>query len=437
MRSFARFVFTSVLAFVLFVSALEPLHACLMLMSKTKGGAVLVGNNEDWTDPAENLFFVPPSSGKYGYVLYGGDRVWPGSGMNDQGLVFDFFRTPYRETRNPEGKPVLTQHVGLLVMEKCATVAEALTILDKHSLGGFEEAQMMIVDKTGDAAIIEGDVIHRKSKPWMIATNFLQSEVPENGEPPCERYRIARKMLAEEAASVESFRRILKATHFEGAWGGTQTSSIFVPDEGVIHLYNFHNYDDSVTLNLRDELARGERSVRISELFPEYFAQGVYEEARPEDDSDLLVEVFRARGAQAALDQAAKIEEGLKQIGPLLAKYFSFDPVTIVDREREWSFAMVAGKHWKIRTFTGGAASVNQAIWKLAAQGEIESAAELMKLAVQRYPDSPRLSYTMAQIYVRAGDKESALIWYDKLAEKYPTDSYWVKELHHNIQRLD
>ncbi len=88
-----------ILALITAAFSVQPMHACLMLTSTTKDGTVLVGNNEDWKDPVEHLFFVPPSSGQYGYILYGRERIWPQSGINDQGLVFDYFATPYRAKR--------------------------------------------------------------------------------------------------------------------------------------------------------------------------------------------------------------------------------------------------------------------------------------------------------------------------------------------------
>jgi tetratricopeptide (TPR) repeat protein len=321
-------------------------------------------------------------------------------------------------------------------MEQCSTVSEALDILEKYSLGGFEQAQMMIVDKTGDAAIIEGDVIHRKSGPWMVSTNFTLSQVKKGEKPPCERYLIATKMLSEMDVSIEAFRKILKSTHFEGAWGGTQYSNVFIPEDGIIHLYHFHNYEDSVILNINDELKRGERSVKIADLFPDNFTYRSYLESIPDNDSNLIIQVLREKGAEAALDLADKIGEALKKINPLVKESFNFEPVTIVQKERNWSFAMVAGKHWKIRTFIGGSKALNQAAAKLAAQNELNEAIQLIKQAVERYQKKPALLYTMTNLYIQSGDLDSASKSYQKLIEIAPKDNYWVKDLFSKIQKM-
>jgi len=58
------------------------------------------------------------------------------------------------------------------VMRECATVEEALKMIDNCNLRYFRRFQVMIVDKSGDSAIIEGDVIHRKKGSSQVCTNF-------------------------------------------------------------------------------------------------------------------------------------------------------------------------------------------------------------------------------------------------------------------------
>ena len=78
--------------------ALVPTYsaeACTIFMA-SKEGKTLVGNNEDWVDPASHVWFIPASEGRYGRVYFGFGTELPQGGMNEQGLFMDFAAVPYR-----------------------------------------------------------------------------------------------------------------------------------------------------------------------------------------------------------------------------------------------------------------------------------------------------------------------------------------------------
>jgi hypothetical protein len=424
------------LVFALYFLGSDNALGCAMFAA-SEDGKVLIGANEDWLDPDINLYFVPATKDKNGYVIYGANPLWPETGMNDQGLVIDFLRTPYLETTNPQNKEILVGNPAALFLETCNSVADVLEILESHTLGGFEQGQMMIADGTGDAAIVEGDIIHRKNSAAMIATNFLHSQVDVNDCPSCIRYRIVSGMLNEQGVSVESFRQTLKAIHFEGAWGGTQYSNIYVPQDGLIHIYLFHNYEDRVTLNLHEELEKGARSVRLAALFPRNFAYETYVESMPDGDWALIIDVLEREGPEAALDRADSLAEGVRKIQPIVDEYFDQAPVDIVGQAQEWSFAMVAGEHWKIRRIVGGPRAVATAVSKLAERTELGKAETLGVAALKRYAGNPLLLYSLGNVYIDAGNTASALSTYRALDEAYPSNNHWKSEMYERIQAMD
>jgi len=78
-------------------------------------------------------------------------------------------------------------------------------------------------------------------------------------------------LQADPTPSVAHFRRILAATHQEG---GSSTLYSYVADlrRGKIYLYHFHNLENVVILDVKQELARGRHVASIADYFPRTYA---------------------------------------------------------------------------------------------------------------------------------------------------------------------
>ena len=183
--------------------------ACTAFIA-ARGDTVLVGNNEDYINPLTKIWFEPRvyrTDGKiyYGRVYFGFDNFWPQGGMNDRGLFFDGFATKTKRIKKSIHKPIYPANLVDKVMAECATVKEAISIFKRYNLQFMKRAMFMFGDASGDAAIIEGDAVIRKTGSYQIVTNFYQSEIKENSYP-CERYKLALKMLEEknERGSLKS-----------------------------------------------------------------------------------------------------------------------------------------------------------------------------------------------------------------------------------------
>ena len=254
--------------------------ACTAFMSPGKD-MVLVGNNEDYYHPYTRIWFIPSSNGQYGRVYFGYDDWRPQGGMNDQGLFFDAFATRPLEVMFSKDKPKFKGNFFDKFMADCATVEEALDFFNRYNLEFMLKFQLLIVDKTGDSAIIEGDQVIRKKNQYQVVTNFYQSKVAY-GDIPCEwykggcrRYQIAENLLKEgRRVSVDNFREILKATHQNTLGVQTLYSNIYDLKNGMIHLYYLHNYDNAVTLNLNEELNKGRHYFEIASMFGEKASYG-------------------------------------------------------------------------------------------------------------------------------------------------------------------
>ncbi|RLF55919.1 MAG: hypothetical protein DRN27_10115 [Thermoplasmata archaeon] len=228
------------------------------------------GNNEDYSDPDTHIYFYPPTANKYGKVIVGYSGVYKiQGGMNEKGLFWDGLGMPYLEVKNSTDKPYFYNgNIMDYILDTCDTCDDVLNILDQYNLKIFEYAQIFIGDKYGDSFIIEGDIIHRKSEYYQVATNFYLSQYPDPPYPGW-RYNIALEMFENnpvENISVDFCASVLDAVHQEGAYP-TQYSNVYDLKNGLIHLYYNHNYNSVKTFNLIDEFNLGYHSYSIPELF--------------------------------------------------------------------------------------------------------------------------------------------------------------------------
>jgi len=255
-----------ILILILLLTHFTSLIPCTVFFA-TDGVVVLGGNNEDWSDPNTMFWFIPSSSGKYGWVKFGFAGGYPQGGMNDQGLFWDatacgYLEMPFSETNKEKHDGSLMQRV----MEECSSINEALIIFQNYYCDDQYRAQYLVGDKTGVSIIVEGDSIIRMSDSYQVMTNFYQSH-PELGGFPCWRYETAVSMLSGgNEISANLFGSVLSVTHQEGRYP-TQYSNIYDLKECIIYLFYYHNFEEFITINLQEELNKGAREYVLPNLF--------------------------------------------------------------------------------------------------------------------------------------------------------------------------
>lgn len=234
------------------------------IFNTSKSGITLVGNNEDGTDSINYVWFLPAEKGKYGRVYFGLSDKWPQGGMNEKGLFYDGTACPLLEIKKSEKKIIYNGNLSEKILEECSTVDEAIELLGKYNLSYFRNGEMMIVDKFGNSAIVEGDTIIYKKGNHQVVTNFYQS-MPHLGGYPCPRYDIAELLLKNmETLSVGYFRNVLDAVHTKGY---TQYSYVLDLSEGIIYLFKDSNFNEYVKLDLHKEIKKEKNFYAISSLF--------------------------------------------------------------------------------------------------------------------------------------------------------------------------
>ena len=248
-------------------------YACTAFMM-TDGENVLVGNNEDYNIPHTRVWFLPTEGRQHGRVYFGYDNWFPQGGMNDQGLFFDFFATKPLEAQRSKEKPKFRGNLIDTMAARCSTVEEVLELFSRYNLEFMKKFQMFVVDKTGDAAILEGDEIIRKTASYQVVTNFYQSKVGADRrpcewyKPSCRQYMSAESMLRQGGTvSVAHFRDILDATHRNTLGARTLYSNIYDLKNGLVYLYYLHDFDKEVVIDLNEELKKGSHYYELPSLF--------------------------------------------------------------------------------------------------------------------------------------------------------------------------
>jgi tetratricopeptide (TPR) repeat protein len=382
--------FAYLLIIILFFTAADNSEGCTIVMV-AKGKIVLAGNNEDWKNPKTKIWFIPASDGKYGRVCVGFDDMNPQGGMNDQGLFLDANALAPTGWKPVEGKSNFPGHLLDRILAECATVEDAIALCDKYNIPALAQARFPIADRTGASIVIEygkGKVQYvRKTGVYQIATNFVITNV--KGEHyPCTRYRTADKILKNaEDISLDLVRAVLSATHQEGQYP-TLYSNICDLRNGIIYLYNFHNFEEVVKFDLEEELKKGRKTYDIPSLFTKTHMAYVFEGRRTLPASENLFKVIERQGVEKAIERFHQMKEQFR-------KTYRFD-----FSERE----------------------INTLGYMLMRNDMLDEAIEIFKLNVSEHPKAWNVYDSLAEAYMNKGEKELAVKNYQKSLELNPSN---------------
>lgn len=249
-----------------------PAVTACTFFTKTLDGRTLAGNSEDYHEADTCVVFLPPTEGKYGRVYFGWTHVWMQGGVNDQGLAYDIMALyPRLHVKPPEGRKRVPGRLGLIrrIMEECATVEEALKLVNTHVNPLSNAANLMLADAAGDAAIVEAYTVYRRKGPYQICTNFRWAKAGPTGWR-CNRYKAAEAILKKCPVTVDTFRSVLAAVHqpLTNNTRGTLYSNIYDLKSNRIYLYLLHDFSRVHVIDINKELAKGPRVVRLHEYFP-------------------------------------------------------------------------------------------------------------------------------------------------------------------------
>ncbi len=236
-RSLRHLVGSFVLLFIA-----TPVLPCTIFVL-TDSDRTLFFNNEDYSNPATRIWFLPGNMNYYGCAYVGFDDSWAQGGVNTQGLAFDWVAgvnedwVPAPRLLQARGNP------SEQLLESCATVEEAVAFYGKYAEPGFAKARILVADKTGASAIIGvrgGKLYFDRSTQSRGFGYGGQTLIKMLATPP--------------KPTVENGTTILQACKQDGM-NATKYSTVYDLRSSTITL--FTNQHKPVQFHLIRELARG------------------------------------------------------------------------------------------------------------------------------------------------------------------------------------
>ena len=126
--------------------------------------------------------------------------------MNTAGLFFDATATPFVPIDFSD-KPAYPGYVWQAILEKCATIEEAVKFINTCKVPDLQRIHVSLADKTGNSVIIgayDGQLTYhyRKNQSYQLLTNFNLTNPEYGNEPVCERFQRASALLQKDSATT-------------------------------------------------------------------------------------------------------------------------------------------------------------------------------------------------------------------------------------------
>ena len=239
-----RILLSGIFTFLISTLFVVQNHACTIFVL-TDESRTLFFNNEDYSNPATRIWFLPSSKVDYGVAYVGFDNNWAQGGVNSAGLAFDWV-AGYEEQYVPDKKLIKARsNPSEKMLKSCATVSEAIAFYKKYREPSFAYAKIMIADKSGASVIISA----RNGELYFDTSN--QSRGFGYGE------EVLNELLTKSPQpNIESGLPILQACYQQGKYA-TKYSSIYDLNSGEIFLTFSDSQEAKIKINLSTELAKG------------------------------------------------------------------------------------------------------------------------------------------------------------------------------------
>ena len=213
----------------------------------------LVGRNFDNSSDRPHYFATMQVDGCHrmmGHIVYSMYH-WVVDGINEKGLSIDcatnseeyFWQEPY-----PDEPAVFAGHMARIVMDTCATVAEAVALIGSVRVWFPNEGlHWVIADAAGDSCVVEFDldrkmVVVDRPGPFELMTNTALQKGEEYVNGNCWRYQRAKPMLEAGISSNDDMLNIMSGIRPTSGGGRTLWTSIMDLNSRTFEVYYRKEY---------------------------------------------------------------------------------------------------------------------------------------------------------------------------------------------------
>ncbi|MCG2612500.1 hypothetical protein LZZ90_13375 [Flavobacterium sp. SM15] len=246
----------------------------------TVNGKTVVGCNEDAWRTTPHIWFENANNNyQYGAAFTGsrfdGENGFaPQSGMNEYGLCYSRLASAItkKERSGFENRLKITNPTAYLknILHNCKTVDDVQKFISKYDHSYFLEDVFIYAEPSGKYLVVEPYLMTVGYDPKYVLSNFCPSETTTEKAMRLDRYRNGVTFLKNKMDTSLAFCTALSDTMSvcrEKIGDGTLLTSIWNTKEATVHLYFYHNYQKSVQFNIKEELAKGDHSIEIQNLF--------------------------------------------------------------------------------------------------------------------------------------------------------------------------
>lgn len=269
MKAIFRFLLAVFLTMLLQVEC----FACSMC-KVTINGRTYLGNNEDSWRIGSRVWFENKTFGNFGAVYVGYGDNFPQGGMNEAGLAFDGLTVyPKAVTLDPKKTTETNPNKFIReIMQNCITVEDVRNYASKFNRPFNGSSVIFFADKFGKYLIMEPDTMMIGNDNKYIIANFCPSNTSEKEKLNFDRYKRGNNFLLNHTNDTSSnYCLALVDTMHEcrdKIGDGTMYSFIADLEEGNFSLYFYHDFKHNKEFNLKTELAKGNHSFEMLDIFP-------------------------------------------------------------------------------------------------------------------------------------------------------------------------
>ncbi len=265
-------IIAGALAVLLSLCVVKQVQACTIFTSEGKD-AVYAACNEDWMYSI-GTYMTLTAGGDQGYgrvCFYNSTYVQ--AGMNEYGLFFDGASCPTSTIPYDAAKEQLGYDLGEVVLASCASVNEAIKLLENCNIPqGFYD-HLLFADSSGDSVVLEWmenelHILRKGDQAYQLITNYWLSN-PSLGGYPCRRYTAAEEVLKSQEPSVEVFVDILNATKQHWGTGGTLYSGVYNLTNKEVYVFFEGNMNTAYRLQLTEQLGGMKEGAQLTQAIKE------------------------------------------------------------------------------------------------------------------------------------------------------------------------